>query len=403
MRESETNTLPASSHVHLNEPGRTDWEGFDTGTRAALSGGVTCVVDMPLNSFPPTTTRANLEVKKRAAQGRVWTDVAFWGGVIPGNEHELGGMVEVGVKGFKCFLVDSGVPEFPNVDRSHLETTLPYLRTLNTRLLFHAELAPSLPPAPPSDPHAYSTFLSSRPDSSELHALQLVLSLPAPPSLKLHIVHLSSAECLPTLARAKAQGVNISVETCFHYLCLSAEEIGQGRTEFKCCPPIRSSANRALLWQALKEGTIDMVVSDHSPCTRALKQVDQPGGGDFTSAWGGVSSLGLGLALLVHEGRKWGVGVRKCVQWMGERTADFVGVEKGRLRLGAGADLVVFDQEEEHMITLDTLLVKNKLTPYSGHTVQGWVKQTWLRGKLAYDAGRGEGGFEGLQPGGVFV
>ncbi|KZT57382.1 Metallo-dependent hydrolase [Calocera cornea HHB12733] len=368
---------------------------------------------MPLNSLPPTTTAQNLEVKRAAARGQCWTDVGFWGGVIPGNEGGLEEMVGAGVKGFKCFLVDSGVPEFPHVEEPHLLRALPHLKSLPTRLLFHAEVAVAdvqrqTPTADQiaHDTHAYSTFLQSRPDSSELGALRLILSLaPAAPLLPLHIVHLSSAQCLAPIAAAKAAGVRLTVETCFHYLCLEAEGIARGRTDFKCCPPIRSSSNRAQLWQGLIAGTIDMVVSDHSPCTRALKQLDREGGGDFMDAWGGVSSIGLGLSLLLSEGRRWGVGVRECVRWMGEGTASFVGLEgrKGVLREGADADLVVFDPEEEHTISIHTILVKNKVTPYDGHTVKGRVRQTWLRGRLAFDASRAELGFEGLAPRGELI
>ncbi|KAH9948047.1 allantoinase [Amylocystis lapponica] len=386
------------AHVHLNEPGRTHWEGFWTGTRAAASGGVTTLVDMPLNSIPPTTTVPNLDAKRAAATGQCWTDVAFWGGVIPGNQSHLKPLVGAGVKGFKCFLIESGVEEFPCVAEPDLQLAMKELEGLPTVLCFHAELenAPSAPIEPPLDPTLYSTFLASRPQQLEIDAITLITALHAQyPSLRLHIVHLSAALALPLVRAAKAVGLPLTAETCFHYLTLTAARIPHGRPEFKCCPPVRDAPNRDALWAALRDGTIDCVVSDHSPCVAALKQLES---GDIMQAWGGISTLGLGLSLLWTEARERGVGLEKMVEWLCVRTAQHAGLDgqKGRLRVGYDADLVVWDPEAEFEVTRESLNFKNKLTPYEGLTLRGRVEKTFLRGRLVYDLAAG--GFEGLAP-----
>ncbi|KAH9932397.1 allantoinase [Fomitopsis serialis] len=383
-------------HVHLNEPGRTDWEGFWTGTRAAASGGVTTVVDMPLNSIPPTTTVANLEEKRAAAKGQCWTDVAFWGGVIPGNQAHLRPLIDAGVKGFKCFLIESGVDEFPCVNETDLRLAMDQLRDAPTVLCFHAELDKHSHPAPTTDPTEYNTFLTSRPQQLEVDAIALITTLQKQyPSLRLHIVHLSAASALPLIRAAKASGLPLTVETCFHYLCLNAEQIPAGRPEFKYCPPVREEGNRAALWDALLEGTIDCVVSDHSPCVASLKRLED---GDIMKAWGGISTLGLGLSLLWTEGKKHGVGIERIIEWCAVRTAKHAGLagRKGALEVGYDADLIVWDPKEEFTVTRESLNFKNKLTPYEGLKVQGRVQETYVRGQLVYD--RAGGTFEGLQP-----
>ncbi|KAI0654832.1 allantoinase [Cubamyces menziesii] len=387
------------AHVHLNEPGRTDWEGFWTGTRAAASGGVTTLVDMPLNSIPPTTTVANLEEKRNAARGQCWTDVAFWGGVIPGNQSHLKPLVGAGVKGFKCFLIESGVDEFPCVNESDLRGAMAELKDTSTVLCFHAELENTpekFSATEPSDPTLYSTFLASRPQQLEVDAIALITRLHKEyPSLRLHIVHLSASDALPLIRAAKASGLPLTVETCFHYLTLSAQHIPHGRPEFKCCPPIREDANREALWAALLDGTIDCVVSDHSPCVASLKKVEE---GDIMSAWGGISTLGLGLSLLWTEARKRGVGIDRLVDWLCVRTARHAGLadRKGQLKVGFDADLVVWDPEAEVKVTKESLNFKNKLTPYEGLTLKGKVDKTYLRGQLIY--GGAQDAFTGLGP-----
>ncbi|KAI0322180.1 allantoinase [Amylostereum chailletii] len=377
------------AHVHLNEPGRTDWEGFWTGTRAAASGGVTTVVDMPLNSIPPTTTVDNLKAKREAATNKCWTDVAFWGGVIPGNQADLMPLVHAGVKGFKCFMIESGVDEFPCVAESDLEPAMEELENTGSVLLFHAELdesphthdASAIPP----DPSLYNTFLASRPQTFEMDAISPIIKLQkAHPGLRCHIVHLSAAQALPIIREARAAGVKLTVETCFHYLCLSADSIPRGRPEFKCCPPIRDEANREALWSALQDGTIDFVVSDHSPCVAELKKVDE---GDIMGAWGGISTLGLGLSLLWTEGKKRGVEIGKLLEWTSTNTAEHatLNASKGRIAVGYDADFVVWDPEGQYTVTKESLNFKNKLTPYEGLTLNGRTEKTILRGRTIFE------------------
>ncbi|WVW78547.1 allantoinase [Kwoniella bestiolae CBS 10118] len=379
------------THVHLNQPGRTEWEGFQTGTLAAISGGVTTVIDMPLNSIPPTTTLEGLEVKRTEAEKvGVNCDIGFWGGIIPGNAGELVGMLQEGVKGFKCFLIESGVEEFPCVDEEDLLKACEALKDTNALILFHAELdsAPHAhdEPSSSSDPNEYSTFLSSRPEEWELSALSLILKIAKLyPSLRFHIVHLSAASALPAIRQARSEGVNnLTIETCFHYLCLASEEIPDNATQFKCCPPIRDSSNRLQLKQALLDGEIDYVVSDHSPCVPELKK------GDFLNSWGGISGLGLGLSLLWTEFRDDQVELGKIVDWMGSVQAKQVGLEdKGGLKVGNKADWIVFDPKKEWDVTLGSLLFKNKVSPYVGKTLRGLVEKTYLSGRLVWDHSKG--------------
>ncbi|KAG8922433.1 hypothetical protein FRC02_011859 [Tulasnella sp. 418] len=388
------------AHVHLNEPGRTDWEGFYTGTRAALSGGVTTVVDMPLNSIPPTTTVDNLHEKRKAAEGQCWTDVGFWGGIIPGNHNDMVPLVNEGIRGFKCFLIESGVDEFPCVGRKDLELAMTALDSSPSVVLYHAELAtpetdPSNNVPESSNPSEYNTFLTSRPPKLETDAIEFVISLQLEhPSLRSHIVHLSAAEALPIIRKARAEGVNLTVETCFHYLCLTSEHVPHGRPEFKCCPPIRTDENRNELWEALLDGTIDCVVSDHSPCVASLKRIDTDG--DFMTAWGGISTLGLGLSLLWTEGKKRGVSLGKILDWTSVKTAKHAGLEgvKGAISVGYDADFVVWNPNAEFMVTKEVLNFKNKLTPYEGLKLSGRAEKVFVRGTLGWNYSYG--GFEGL-------
>ncbi|TFK21957.1 allantoinase [Coprinopsis marcescibilis] len=385
------------AHVHLNEPGRTAWEGFQTGTRAAASGGITTLIDMPLNSLPPTTTVPNLEEKRKAASGQCHTDVGFWGGVIPGNQANLIPLVEAGVKGFKCFLMESGVDEFPCVAESDLHPALENLEKVSSVLLFHAELDSCVSPASKKpDPTHYSTFLESRPQRFEYDAIGLVHKLQKQyPSLRTHIVHLSAANALPIIREAKDAGLPLTVETCFHYLCLDAEDIPDGHTEFKCCPPVRELANRDKLWEALKEGYIDFVVSDHSPCVLELKNLES---GDIMSAWGGISTLGLGLSLLWTEGRKRNCSIAQVVDWMARKTAVHAGLAetKGELAVGFDGDFVLWDPEVSFTVSKELLQYKNKISPYEGKCLTGRVEQTYLRGSLVYD--RNVKDFDSLAP-----
>ncbi|HEX9962221.1 MAG TPA: allantoinase AllB [Pyrinomonadaceae bacterium] len=379
------------AHVHVNEPGRTEWEGFATATRAAAAGGVTTLVDMPLNSIPPTTTPDGFREKLAAAQGQCRTDVAFWGGVIPGNTRELKPLLDAGVRGFKCFLVHSGVDEFPHVTESNLLEAMPELARLGSVLLVHAELAEPIENAAAalknSDPKDYQTFLKSRPRASENEAIELMIRLCRRTGARVHIVHHSSSDALPVLRAARAEGLPLTVETCPHYLTFAAEEIPAGATHFKCCPPVRERENREKLWEALAEGVIDMVVSDHSPCTPNLKLAET---GDFLEAWGGIATLQFSLPVIWTQAEKRGFGLREITRWMSGAPAKLAGLDKrkGKLAVGYDADIAVWHPEKEFKIVPEIIHFKNKLTPYSGMNLRGVVEATYVRGAKVYENGQ---------------
>jgi len=375
------------THVHVNAPGRTEWEGFETATRAASAGGVTTLVDMPLNSIPATTTLAAFQTKLDEAVDKCFVDVGFWGGVVPGNTRELAAMREAGVVGFKCFLVPSGVDEFQDVSEEHLREALPELARLDALLIVHAEL-----PGPigccSADGFAsdYSTFLASRPREAENQAVELMIRLSREFGARVHIVHLSSSDAVALLREAHSDGVAITAETCPHYLHFAAEEIPAGATEFKCCPPIRERENRERLWQALAEGTIDMIVSDHSPCPGGMKLRES---GDFLAAWGGIASLQLRLPVVWTEARERGFSLRDVAKWLCENPARQVRLEsrKGSIAAGCDADVVIWNPDREFVVDAAALQHRHKLTPYHGETLHGVVEKTFLRGRKIYDGG----------------
>lgn len=373
-------------HAHINEPGRTEWEGFETATRAAAAGGITTVVDMPLNSIPATTSREALRIKAASAEGRCVIDYGFWGGVIPGNTGELEGMVDAGVTGFKCFLINSGVDEFPHVTRADLEQAMPILARRGVPLIVHAELTEH-EGSPQGDTRAYESYLKSRPRRWEDDAIRMMIELCRKHRGRVHIVHLSSSDALADIAAAKKEGLPFSVETCPHYLTFDAEHIPDGATHFKCAPPIREAENREKLWAALAQGTIDMVVSDHSPCTPALKHLDR---GDFAAAWGGIASLQFSVPAVWTGMRQRGHGLEELVQWMCRNPAKLIGLEgvKGTLAPGADADLLVFDPEASFTPEASGVLHRHKLTPYAGRALQGVVERSWVRGAPVYSRGQ---------------
>ncbi|KAL1023367.1 hypothetical protein UPYG_G00039890 [Umbra pygmaea] len=373
-------------HVHVNEPGRTTWEGFWTATRAAAAGGVTTIVDMPLNSIPPTTTLRNFQEKMATASGQCFVDTAFWGGVVPGNQLELRPMLQAGVAGFKCFLIHSGVEEFPHVTIDDLHTAMGQLQGTESVLLFHAETDLPLGSVEKADPTEYSTFLRSRPDAMEIEAIRTVTQLCLQYKVRCHIVHLSSAQPLALIQAAQRAGAPLTVETTHHYLSLSAEHIPAGATQFKCCPPIRGIANQELLWLALKAGHIDMVVSDHSPCTPDLKSLTS---GDFNQAWGGISSLQFGLSLFWTSASLRGFTLPDVVRILCQRTAQLCRLDnqKGSLVPGHDADLVIWDPEKEFEVKEACIHHKNKLTPYLGLRLRGRVCATIVRGRVVYHQG----------------
>jgi allantoinase len=367
------------THVHVNEPGRTEWEGFATATRAAAAGGVTTIVDMPLNSIPPTTSVAALETKRRAAAGQSFVDVGFWAGAVPGNLADLAPLAAAGVYGFKCFLVDSGVPEFPPLSPSELDSAL---RAVDALFLVHAEDPAALGPAPPSK--SYADFLASRPPVAETRAVATVLEAARRTGARVHILHLSAAQTVPMLADARRAGIRVTAETCPHYLSLSADEVPDGATEYKCCPPIRDAANQDALWTALGDGRLDCVVSDHSPCPAELKQ------GDFAAAWGGIASVQLGLPVVWTQARRRGYGLADVVRWMARRPADLARMAgKGRIAAGYDADLVAFAPDETFLVDPARLRHRHPVTPYAGRRLSGVVHRTWLRGYPVTDEPRG--------------
>ena len=367
------------THVHVNEPGRTEWEGFATATAAAAAGGVTTIIDMPLNSIPPTTTPEALEVKRKAAGAACSVDVGFWGGAVPQNLGQLSSLYEAGVFGFKSFLSPSGVPEFEHLSTAQLGQAAAEIAKFNGLLIVHAEdpavLADAEPHAAPGD---YNGFLASRPDAAETTAIENVIDAVRTTGVRAHILHLSSARALPTLAAAKAEGLPITVETCPHYLSFAEAEIPPGATQFKCCPPIRSDANREQLWQALIDGTIDIIASDHSPATAELKYA---GNGDFSRAWGGIAGLQVALPAVWTAAAARGVPLESVLTWMCQATANFVGLtDRGRIEPGQRADLVAFAPAAPVHVDAAQLLHRNPVTAFDGAKLTGGVRRTWLAG-----------------------
>lgn len=372
------------THVHVNDPGRTHWEGFWTATRAAAAGGITTLVDMPLNSLPPTTTPGHLRVKREVAADKAHVDVGFWGGALPDNVKELRPLHDAGVFGFKAFLSPSGVDEFPHLDRDRLARSLAEIAGFGGLLIVHAEDPHHLDAAPRRGGPRYADFLASRPRDAEDSAIATLIAEARRLDARVHVLHLSSADALPLIAEARRDGVRITVETCPHYLTLTAEEVPDGASEFKCCPPIRESANQDLLWQALADGTIDCVVTDHSPSTADLKT------DDFATAWGGISGLQLSLSAVWTEARRRGHGLEDVIRWMSSRTAELVGLDdrKGAIEAGRDADFAVLAPDETFTVDPAALHHRNPVTAYAGKTLYGVVRSTWLRGERIVEDGR---------------
>lgn len=383
------------THVHINEPGRTDWEGFETATQAAAAGGITTLVDMPLNCIPVTTSRAALNEKLAALENKLWVDCGFWGGVIPDSIDDLDDLLNAGVLGVKSFLIDSGIDEFPNVSVEDLRRAMPIVASHGLPYLIHAELSSEELSSEEkgannlrsSKLRTYQDFLMSRPDKWELDAIQLIISEMAEHNCHMHIVHLSSAAALACLAHARKEGLKITVETCPHYLTLASEDIDKNITLYKCCPPIRGALNRDALWKGLKDGVIDFIVSDHSPCTANLKLGATEGSREdslesIDTAWGGIAALQFGLPLVWTEARERGFDLKDLSHFMSGATAAFVGLDgkKGKIKEGYDADLIVFDDTHEYRISEESIRHKNKFTPYVGKKVCGSVMRTYLRG-----------------------
>jgi allantoinase len=376
------------THVHVNEPGRTEWEGFASATAAAAAGGVTALIDMPLNSIPPTVDADSLSVKRAAAADRCRVDVGFWGGAVPDNRGSLRELHDAGVFGFKAFLVDSGVAEFPPLSDTDLVEVLGTVAALDALLIVHAEDATTLAAAPAPDGRAYAAFLASRPAAAEQAAVRRLIDGARAADARVHVVHLSSIEALEAVHAARTDGVRITAETCPHYLTLAAGDVPDGATEFKCCPPIRGAAHQDALWHGLACGDIDIVVSDHSPAPPALKRLDD---GDFGAAWGGIASVQLGLPAVWTAARSRGHGLGTVVTWMARRPAELVGLPaKGRIDVGADADLVAFAPSATFVVDPAALYHRHAVTPYAGRELAGVVRRTWLRGHEVFSAGDGQ-------------
>ena len=375
------------THVHINEPGRTEWEGFNTGTQSAAAGGITCVIDMPLNCTPVTTSVDALRQKLDSLAGKLWIDCGFWGGVIPDSLDDLDELIQAGVLGVKSFTIHSGIDDFPKVEQQHLSQAIDILAKYDVPYLIHAELdSEEKEPAKIGD--KYQSFLESRPKSWENDAINMMIDLAEAAKNKgvagkIHIVHLSSAEALPAIRSAQQKGLKLTAESCPHYLTLFAEAIPDGKTLFKCCPPIREQQNREQLWSGLADGTISFIVSDHSPCTPTLKHIDS---GDIENAWGGISSLQFGLSIIWSEAQERGYSLTDVVNWMATEPANFAGLggKKGQIACGYDADLVVFDAEESYCIDPAMIKYRHKITPYKGREVKGVVKRTYVRGQMVY-------------------
>ena len=384
------------THVHINEPGRTDWEGFSTATQAAAAGGITTLIEMPLNSIPATTTAAAYRQKTDSAEGKLSVDVGFWGGVVPGNVADLGPLWEAGAFGFKCFLVPSGVDEFKSVDESDLRAALPELARLQAPLLVHAELPNPIEAAMQSakfrqasaggGAKKYATWLASRPRAAEDEAIALLIHLSREFGAPVHIVHLSSSDSVAPIQKAKQRGTRVTVETCPHYLTFSAGEISDAATEFKCAPPIRERENREQLWAALGDGTIDLIATDHSPCPPSMKLQHE---GDFLRAWGGIASLQLSLPAVWTEARRRGYALSDIARWMCSAPAKLARIEKrkGSIAVGCDADFIFFNPDAQWRVAPERLYHRHKMTPYAGRELTGAIEATFLRGRKIFDHG----------------
>jgi allantoinase len=375
------------SHVHVNEPGRTEWEGFFTATRAAAAGAYTLIVDMPLNCLPATTTVVALEQKRESARASSHVDWALWGGVESDNQHHIEALAGAGVPGFKCFLVDPGIDGFTMVSEPELRAALPHVAKTGLPLLVHAELGGPIQAASRAlangDWRRYETYLKSRPDEAELAAIELLLTLCREYHFRLHIVHLATSKALDLLREAKSEGLPVTVETCPHYLFFSAERIPEGATLYKCAPPIRREENRKKLWQGLQEGVIDLVATDHSPCPPEMKKLEE---GNFRTAWGGIASISVALPVMWTEAKRRGFSLGNIARWMAEEPAKLAGFQKrkGKIEAGHDADFVVFDPEAEFVLGLERLHYRHRVSPYLGEKLAGIVRETYVRGQCVF-------------------
>jgi len=375
-------------HVHINEPGRTEWEGFDTATKAAAAGGITTMIEMPLNSSPVTTTKNNFQIKLKAAKSKLHVNCGFWGGVIPGNLNDLQELLENGVFGLKAFLTHSGIDDFPNTNAEHLSKALKILKKYNKPLLVHCELDAVHDDLKLSDqnPKSYSAYLKSRPKSWEDNAIKLMINLCRDTGVHVHIVHLSSANSIEQIRKAKQEGLPLTVETAQHYLFFNAEEIPDGATQYKCAPPIREKENNQCIWNALMDGTIDFIATDHSPSPPSMKEMEP---GNFKKAWGGIAGLQFSLPVVWTKMQEKNIPVEKMLKWLCENPAKFIGLEssKGKIEKGFDSDLVIWNPEREFVVEEKMIQHRHKITPYLDKELSGVVEQTYVGGVKVYDNG----------------
>jgi len=373
-------------HVHINEPGRSEWEGFDTATKSAIAGGITTLVDMPLNSSPVTTTVKAFEEKISSTKNQLHVNCGFWGGIIPENENEIEGLIEKGVLGFKAFLTHSGIDEFPNSTEEDLRKAMPLIAKHDLPLLVHCELTNNRQPVTSNQQRSYKNYLNSRPRKWEDDAIAMMIRLCGEYKCRVHIVHLSSSNSIDQIKKAKKDGLPLTVETAQHYLYFNAENIQDGQTQFKCAPPIRERENNEKLWQALKDGIIDFVATDHSPARPELKELSS---GDFIKAWGGIASLQFSLPVLWTAARRQNCSIVDIVKWLCERPAFLPVIQKskGKIQKGFDADLVVWDPEKQFTVTEQIIHHKHKITPYLNEKLNGVVEQVYLNGVKIFDGG----------------
>ncbi len=375
-------------HVHINEPGRTDWEGFETATKAAAAGGITSLVDMPLNSAPVTTSVTAYQEKRNSTIRKLYVNCGFWAGLVPDNCQSLERLLDSGVLGIKAFLTHSGIDDFPNVTREHLEKAMPEIAKRNLPLLLHCELDEKHEGLQNllKTPTSYNAYLNSRPRSWEDKAIEMVIDLCEKYNCRTHIVHLSSSNSIEQIIAGKKKGLPLTVETGQHYLYFNAESIPDARTEYKCAPPIREKENNEKLLDALLDGTIDFVGTDHSPAPPDLKEIDS---GNFAKAWGGIAGLQFALPVLWTVVSKKGATVLDVSKWMSSNVAKFIGLNnvKGKIAIGYDADLTVWNPEEYFTVNEKNIQHRHKVCPYIGENLKGVIKKTIVNGKLVYDEG----------------
>ena len=375
-------------HVHINEPGRTDWEGFDTATKAAAAGGIASLIEMPLNASPVTTTAENFKIKLDAAENKLHVNCGFWGGVVPDNYDDLEALLQSGVFGLKAFLTHSGIDDFPNTNAEHLRKALLLLKKYNKPLLVHCELDAENRDSIllEQNPRSYQAYLKSRPKAWENNAVKLMIDLCRETNSHVHLVHISSSEALPLIRAAKEEGLPLTAETCPQYLFFNAEDIADGATAFKCAPPIREKENNEKLWEALKDGTLDFIVTDHSPASPELKEIES---GNFKKAWGGIAGLQFLLPVVWTAAKERGFSLEQISKLLCGNIANFLRINssKGKLQKNFDADITIWNPEQKFIVEPSMIQHRHKITPYLNLELTGVIEQTFVNGNKVFDKG----------------